>query len=511
MNKAAASSSGALSEGNAAILAEELRHKVRGEVRFDSGSRALYASDASNYRAVPIGIVIPHDLDALIETVRIARKHGAPILSRGAGTSLAGQCCNVALVIDTSKYFHDFIALDVEKRLATARPGIVLDNLRARAARHGLTFGPDPATHNRCTIGGMIGNNSCGVHSVMAQFAGTGARTSDNLEALEILTYDGLRMRVGKTTEQELANIVRGGGPRADIYRKLKALRDKYAPLIRERFPKIPRRVSGYNLDDLLPENGFHVARALVGTEGTCVTILEATLQLIPDVKARSLLVLGYADIFQAGDHCPEIMSHKPIGLEGFDNEMVDMIKEHNLHTDELKLLPKGGGWLMVEFGGQTKEEADNRARQLMIALKKTGAPPEMKLYDDPAAAAKLWAVRESALGVTAFAPGQRVRWPGWEDSAVPPHRIGHYLRDLKKLFARHNYDASVYGHFGQGLVHCRLPFEFETPQGRQKFRAFLDDAADLVVSYGGSISGEHGDGQARAALLPKMFGDELI
>jgi FAD/FMN-containing dehydrogenase len=177
-------------EGDAAILAEELRKSVRGEVRFDSGSRALYAADASNYRAVPIGVVIPRDLDAVIETIRIARRHGAPILSRGGGTSLAGQCCNVAVVIDTSKYFHDFIALDVQKRLATVRPGIVLDNLRAQTAGHGLTFGPDPATHNRCTIGGMIGNNSCGVHSVMAQFAGTGARTSDNLEALEILTYE---------------------------------------------------------------------------------------------------------------------------------------------------------------------------------------------------------------------------------------------------------------------------------------------------------------------------------
>ena len=498
-------------EADAAVLAEELRNHVRGEVRFDSGSRALYAADASNYRAVPIGVVIPRDLEAVTETVRIAREHGAPILSRGGGTSLAGQCCNVALVIDMSKYFRDVIGIEIQKRVATVRPGIVLDDLRALTAPHGLTFGPDPATHNRCTIGGMIGNNSCGVHSVMAQFAGTGARTSDNLEALEIFTYDGLRMRVGKTSEEELASIVRGGGPRADIYRQLKTLRDKYARLIRERFPKIPRRVSGYNLDDLLPENGFHVARALAGTEGTCVTILEATLQLIPAPTARSLVVLGYADIFQAGDHCPEIMDHQPIGLEGFDNEMVELMKEHNLHPDELKLLPDGGGWLMVEFGGQTKQEADDHARKLIDALKKNARSPEMKLYDDPVAEAKLWEVRESALGITAFDPGKPDRWPGWEDSAVPPDRIGDYLRDLKKLFARHNYDASVYGHFGQGLVHCRLPFEFETAEGRQKFRAFLDDAADLVVSYGGSISGEHGDGQARAALLPKMFGEELV
>ncbi len=492
-------------------LANELRQSIRGEVRFDSGSRALYATDSSNYREVPIGVVIPRSLDDLIETVAIANRFGAPILARGCGTSLAGQCCNVAVVIDTSKYFNDFIAIDPQKRLATARPGIVLDDLRARTTAHQLTFGPDPATHNRCTIGGMIGNNSCGVHSVMAQFAGTGARTSDNLESLEILTYDGLRMRVGKTSEAELEAIVSGNDPRAEIYRKLQALRDKYAPLIRERYPKIPRRVSGYNLDDLLPENGFHVARALAGSEGTCVTILEATLQLIPEVKARSLLVLGYPDVFAAGDDCPEIMQHQPIGLEGFDGEMVEFMKKHHVHTDEIKLLPEGGGWLMVEFGGADKDEADERARKLMTALTKSGGTPTMKLYDDAETEAKFWEVRESALGATAFAPNEPDRWPGWEDSAVPPERIGDYLRDLKKLFARFDYDASVYGHFGQGLVHGRLPFQFGSSAGREKFRRFLDDAADLVLSYGGSISGEHGDGQARAALLPKMFGEELV
>ncbi|MEO8951399.1 MAG: FAD-binding and (Fe-S)-binding domain-containing protein, partial [Chthoniobacterales bacterium] len=497
--------------GDARALAEELRRKIRGEVRFDSGSRALYATDSSNYREVPIGVVIPRSLDDVIETVAIANRFGAPILARGCGTSLAGQCCNVAVVIDTSKYFNNFIAIDPQKRLVTTRPGIVLDDLRARTAPHQLTFGPDPATHNRCTIGGMIGNNSCGVHSVMAQFAGTGARTSDNLESLEILTYEGLRMRVGKTSEAELETIVRGNDPRAEIYRKLKTLRDKYAPLIRARFPKIPRRVSGYNLDDLLPENGFHVARALAGTEGTCVTILEATLQLIPEVKARSLLVLGYPDVFEAGDDCPKIMQHEPIGLEGFDGEMVELMKKHHVHADEIKLLPEGHGWLMVEFGGEDKREADDRARQLMSALTKSSSAPTMKLYDDPETEAKLWEVRESALGVTAFAPNEPDRWPGWEDSAVPPERIGDYLRDLKKLYARYDYDASVYGHFGQGLVHGRLPFQFGSSIGREKFRRFLDDAADLVLSYGGSISGEHGDGQARAALLPKMFGEELV
>ena len=347
-------------------LADHLRAKIRGEVRFDDGSRALYATDGSNYREVPIGVVIPRDVEDVTQTILTAKRHGAPILSRGGGTSLAGQCCNVAVVMDMSKYFNQLIAIDPQKRLATARPGIVLDRVREAAQKHGLTFGPDPATHNHCTIGGMIGNNSCGVHSVMAQFAGTGARTSDNLHELEIFTYDGARMRVGATSEEELEIIIRNGGPRGEIYGKLKALRDKYASLIRERYPKIPRRVSGYNLDDLLPEKGFHVARALAGSEGTCVTILEATLHLIPNPKARSLVVLGYPDVFHAADHCPEIMKHQPTGLEGMDDELVGFMKKHHLHPDDLKMLPQGKGWLLVEFGGESKEESDAKARELM-------------------------------------------------------------------------------------------------------------------------------------------------
>ncbi|MDQ6654220.1 MAG: FAD-binding oxidoreductase [Verrucomicrobiota bacterium] len=497
--------------GDAAGLAEELRGKIRGEVRFDDGSRALYATDGSNYRETPIGVIVPRDVEDITNTILTAKRYGAPILSRGCGTSLAGQCCNVAVVMDMSKYFHQVLQIDPQNRLARVRPGCVLDDMRDAAMKHGLTFGPDPATHTHCTLGGMIGNNSCGIHSVMAQFAGTGARTSDNLHELEIFTYEGVRMRVGATTEDELDSIIRNGGPRAEIYRKLKALRDKYAPLIRERYPKIPRRVSGYNLDDLLPENGFHVARALAGSEGTCVAILEATLKLIPNPKSRSLLVLGYPDVFQAGDHCPEIMKHRPTGLEGIDHELVSFMKKHKLHPEDLKLLPDGQAWLLAEFGGDSKEESDEKAREMMAVLQKDKKPPSMKLYDDKEEESKLWEVRESGLGATAFVPGSRDTWPGWEDSSVPPDRIGDYLRDLKKLFHEYDYRASVYGHFGQGLVHCRIPFDLVTHDGVAKFRSFLSDAADLVVSYGGSLSGEHGDGQARAALLPKMYGDELV
>ncbi len=277
---------------DAAALAAELRRAIQGEVRFDEGARAMYSSDASNYRQVPIGVVLPRSADDVIASVALARKYGAPILARGGGTSLAGQCCNVAVVLDFSKYMHDITEMNAGQSFARVRPGIILDDLRNAAEKHNLTFGPDPATHNRCTIGGMIGNNSCGVHGLMA------GKTVDNIEELEILTYDGVRMRVGPTSEDELESIIRGGGRRGEIYAGLQSLRDRFAGLIREKYPKIPRRVSGYNLDSLLPENGFHVAQALVGSECTCVVVLEAKCRLVHSPPVRRLAVLGYDDIY---------------------------------------------------------------------------------------------------------------------------------------------------------------------------------------------------------------------
>lgn len=486
-------------------LAAELRHTIEGEVRFDDGSRALYAAGGANYRQVPIGVVIPKSLDDIVQTVAACRRFGAPVLSRGGGTSLAGQICNVAVVMDMSKYLHHIVELDPHRKRARVQPGLVLDDLRNAAERYHLTFAPDPSTHNHCTLGGMIGNNSCGVHALM------GGKTEENVEALDILTYDGLRMTVSKTSEEELARIVAGGGRRGEIYRRLRGLRDTYADLIRTRYPKIPRRVSGYNLQQLLPEHGFDVAKALVGTEGTCVTVLEATVRLIHSPPARTLVVLGYPDIYSAGDHIPDILEFKPIGLEGMDDVLVHDIKTTHLHPENLELLPEGGGWLLVEFGGDTKEEADEQAGRMMAALKGRSDAPSMRLYDDPEHEHHVWKARESGLGATAHVPGRPDTWEGWEDSAVPPEKLGPYLRDLRALFQKYDYACALYGHFGQGCVHTRIDFDLKTREGIEKFRSFIGEAADLVVSYGGSLSGEHGDGQSRAEFLPKMFGNELI
>ncbi|MBS1604513.1 MAG: FAD-binding oxidoreductase, partial [Bacteroidetes bacterium] len=493
-------------------LEEELRNCVSGEVRFDKGSRAAYATDGSNYRQVPIGVIVPKSKEDIILTVNICHRHGVPVLSRGGGTSLAGQCCNVAMVMDMSKYYNAVVEVDPAGALVTVQPGIVLDAMKkVTEEEYDLTFGPDPATHSHCTIGGMMGNNSCGSHSVMAANFGPGSRVSDNTERLRLLTYDGLEMEVGPTSEEQLAAYIAEGGRKGDIYRRLRELRDKFAGLIRERFPQIPRRVSGYNLDELLPENGFNVARALVGTEGTCVVILEATLKLMPKPKARSLLVLGYPDVFAAGRHAPLAMKHKPIALEGIDDQLLDFMKKKGLNTDDLTLLPDGKGWLLVEFGGETKQEADDKSRGLMAELRKEKDHPAMKLYDDPNQEKQLWEIRESGLGATAFVPGMKAAWPGWEDSAVHPDRVGDYLEDLRKLFDKFGYKAALYGHFGQGCIHCRIDFDLLTKEGVETYRRFTVEAAALVLQYNGSLSGEHGDGQARADLLEMMYGPELM
>src|SRR6266850_917728 len=341
-------------------LESSLRKRIAGEVRFDSSSRALYATDGSSYRQVPIGVVIPRSLDDVIATIATCREYGAPVLSRGGGTSLAGQCCNTAVVLDFTKYLANILEIDPNHKLARVQPGVILDHLRTAAEKHHLTFAPDPATHSRCTLGGMIGNNSCGVHSVMA------GKTDDNIEELNVLTYDGLRMTVGATSKEELEQIIRAGGRRGEIYSKLRAIAETYGDLVRQRYPDIPRRVSGYNLNYLLPENGFHVARALVGSEGTCVTVLEASCRLVESPPERVLLVIAYPDVFQAADHVPAIMAHKPIGLEGVDDLLVEYTRRRGIHTEGLELLPEGGGWLLAEFGANTAREAEEQARRLM-------------------------------------------------------------------------------------------------------------------------------------------------
>jgi FAD/FMN-containing dehydrogenase/Fe-S oxidoreductase len=492
---------------DASALEGELRKNIAGEVRFDSGSKALYATDGSNYRQVPIGVVIPRSKEDVINTIAACRNFGAPLLSRGGGTSLAGQCCNVAVVVDWSKYLNHIVELNPKQRYARVQPGTICDSLRNAAKPYTLTWGPDPATHDHCTFGGMLGNNSCGVHAQMA------GKAADNVLSMDIALYDGTALTVGAMDNQELERRIREGGREGKIYAQLRELRNRYAKLIQERYPRIPRRVSGYNLDHLLPgEDGrFNVARALVGSESTCITILEAQVRLVYSYPKRVLLVLGYPSIYEAGDHIPEILEHKPIGFEGIDEFLINNIKKKGLpQRNDLSVLPEGKGWLIVEFGAGTTEEAEQQARDTMKALEGSNAP-QMKLCVGEAEQQEIWDVREAGLGATAFVPGEPLTWEGWEDSAVAPEKVGGYLRDLCKLYEKYQYRSTLYGHFGQGCIHCRVDFDLMSAPGIRKWRSFMEEATDLVTSYGGSISGEHGDGQSKAEFLYKMFGPELI
>ena len=488
-------------------LEVELKSQLEGEVRFDAGSRAAYSTDSSNYRQVPIGVVVPRNVEDVVQTVRIAREFGAPVLSRGAGTSLAGQCCNTAIVLDWSKYLNGILEIDTDRKIARVRPGCVLDNLRDAARKFGLTFGPDPATHRYCTLGGMIGNNSCGIH---AQMAGP---VSNNVESLDVLTYDGIRMTAGWMTEPEMDAAIGGGGRVGEILSRIKALRLRYENEIRARFPNIPRRISGYNLDQLIPsqEGRFNLGRALVGSEGTLVTILEASLNLVHNPPYQTLVVLGYPDIYQAGDDVANIVEFEPIGLEGIDHKLIAKMTTKGMHTSALEQLPEGKGWLLAQFAGESQAEADARAHELIARLKRNAMPPSIRFYDDKNDEKALWALRETSVGATSFVPGQPPAWSGWEDAAVPPARLGNYLRDFSRLLDQHGLDCALYGHFGQGCIHCRITFDLVSTEGIRNYRSFAEHAAELVTRYGGSLSGEHGDGQSRGELLPIMFGNEIM
>lgn len=513
--------SASMAQVDAKSLSRALTRAIEGEVRFDTASIGLYATDSSNYRQIPIGVVLPKTLNDVVVTHALCSRYGAPLLNRGGGTSLSGETVNFAVVIDHSKYLRHIGEPDAERRLITVETGAVNEEVNEKAAQVGLIFGPDPSSHAYCTIGGNIGNNSCGIHSVQSQFYGPGPRTSDNVHSMEIVTYEGARFRVGVNEEDQLDEIIAAGGPKGEIYAKLRDLRDRYADLIRERFPSVsqlPRRVSGCNLDELLPEKGFNVARALVGTEGTCATALEVTLMLTPALLKRATVVVAYDDIADAAEHVPEILEWKPIGLEGIDHLLFEDEQMKNMHPEGLRQLPSSGGhaWLLVQFGADNTDEVKDTAKRFAEWLvKEKGYESErVSVFESREVGGDteaIWQIREGGLGATAFPPDKTNHWPGWEDSAVPPERVGDYVRDLKKLYAKYNFRGSMYGHFGQGCVHSRISFDLRHPEGIGKYREFLEEASDLVVSYGGSLSGEHGDGQQRAEFLYKQYGPELV
>lgn len=485
----------------------QLAKQLEGECDFSSAGVALYTSDASNYRQIPLGVIYPKSSDDIRLVIRLCREHALPVLMRGGGTSQNGQCVNEAVILDCSRYLIRVLEINRERRTAIVEPGIICDALKAEAALHGLTFGPDPATHSRCTLGGMIGNNSCGPHSMLA------GKTVENVLELEVLTSEGEQFWVGPTSDDELAAIVAQNDARGRIYKELKALLDEYADEIRQRYPSIKRRVSGYNLDQLLPENGFNIARALVGTEGTCVSVLQAKLKLIDNPVCKRLIILGYSDIYDCGDSVPTLLPFKPIAMEGLDWNIIGGLVDRKLKQREIALLPEGRAWLLVEIAAANDAELDQRCTDFVQAMHASDLVGSVRQVTDSKEIVDIWSIREQGASATSMSLDPNLPDPvvGWEDTAVDPHQLGDYLREFQALVDRYGYTTSLYGHFGDGCIHARITFDTRSEQGVKDWRAFSEEIAHLVVKYGGSLSGEHGDGQAKAEFLPIMFGDRMM
>ncbi|MER7757836.1 FAD-binding and (Fe-S)-binding domain-containing protein [Kitasatospora sp. NPDC097643] len=489
-----------------AELARELAAVLRGEVRFGAAERTVYSHDASNYRHLPLGVVKPADLDDVRTALALCRRYGVPVVARGAGTSIGGQAIGPgAVVLDFRRHLGAVLDVDPQARTARVEPGVVLDDLQRAARPHGLRFGPDPSTHSRCTLGGMIGNDSCGSHSL------AWGRTADNVEQLELLLADGTELSVGGPLTPDGRAALRAlPGRVGELHRRLQEFTDRNLATIRQGLPVLPRRTSGYPLDALLPEHGHHLARALTGTEGTCALLLGATVRLVEEPAARALVIAGYPDEGAAADAVPALLPYRPLTCEGMAADLIAALLAAAPRPRALDRLPGGACWLFLETGGASPREAYQAARRLADAVRRERSAT-VALVTDPAEQRQLWAVREAGAGIVTRLPGGAEAWPGWEDSAVPPERLGDYLRDLRALLRRHSLHGVPYGHFGDGCVHLRIDFPLDEPQGVLVFREFLEQAADLVVSYGGSLSGEHGDGQARSELLPRMYPPEVI
>jgi FAD/FMN-containing dehydrogenase/Fe-S oxidoreductase len=462
-------------------LAAALRRAGIAEVDDSTRRRAEYSTDASNYRLVPSVVVFPRHADEVHTALAVATHHQVPITARGGGTSTAGNAVGTGIVLDFSRRLNRVVDIDPDARTARAEPGAILDAVTAAAAPHGLRFGPDPSTHARATVGGSIGNNACGSRALKY------GRTADNVLELDVLGADGGRFTTARgTLPPGLDTIVRAN-----------------LATIRTEFGRFIRQVSGYSLEHLLPERGADLARFLVGTEGTLGIVLGATVRLVESPKAVALAVLGYPDMPAAAEAVPALLPHKPIAIEGMDARLVDVVRTRR-GAAAVPALPRGDGWLFVETGGATEQEARAAAEKVVA----DAGCLDSAIVTGPIAAA-LWRIREDGAGLGGRTPAGAPAWPGWEDAAVPPHNLAPYLREFKWLLRAHQVDGIVYGHFGDGCVHARIDFPLATSP--QRFREFVVEAAQLVGRYGGSMSGEHGDGRARGELLPYMYSAEAI
>jgi len=479
-----------------AELAAAIRRAGAGDVSASVLRRAAYSSDASAYRVVPAVVVHPRDTAEVAAALSACRALGVPVTCRGAGTSIAGNAVGSGAVLDFSRHLNQIIAVDPEARTATVQPGVVHAQLHREVRPLGLRFGPDPSSHTRCTIGGMIGNNACGSRALRY------GRTSDNVSELTAVTAAGRQLRLsgplGARPDPAAAEPPEVAAARAAVQPGLAAIRTELG--------RFGRQVSGYALEHLLPERGFDLRRALVGSEGTLAVVTGATVALVAEPEHRVLAVLGYPDMAAAADAVPAILPHRPVACEGLDARIVDSVRARR-GPAAVPALPRGSGWIFAEVAGESAAAAAAAA----AALAADGGALDALVVTDAAHAAALWRIREDGAGLAGRTPAGRPAYPGWEDSAVPPAVLGDYLRDLDGLLAQYQLTGVPYGHFGDGCLHLRLDFPLGEPDGRRVLRAFMTDAAALVARYGGSLSGEHGDGRHRSELLPVMYSPPVL
>ena len=471
--------------GDGELVAALRGHGIR-DVDGSALRRAEYSTDASNYRVVPRAVVFPRDADEVAAAVEVARKHGVPVTARGGGTSVAGNAVGPGIVLDLSVHLNRIESVDPDARIAVVEPGVVLGSLQRAAAPHGLRFGPDPSTWSRCTVGGMIGNNACGSRALAF------GRTADNVLELDLLDGTGRRFTAGRDL---------------DAVPGLPALVNGNLDVLRTELGRFGRQISGYSLEHLLPENGRDLAKALVGTEGTCGVVLRSTLRLVEAPDRPALVVLGYPDMPSAADAVPALLRHRPLAVEGLDVRIVETVRVIR-GAAAVPELPRGNGWLLVEVDGTDPADARDRADRLARDAAADGATATRVLPDGPEARA-IWRIREDGAGLAGRTLDGAQAWPGLEDAAVPTEHLGAYLRDLDTLLAGHGLAGSPYGHFGDGCVHVRVDVPLHT--GGAALRSLMTDAARLIGGYGGSLSGEHGDGRARGELLPYLYSDRMI
>lgn len=487
-------------------LADALARAGVGDVLSDHASRAHYSSDASLYRLVPAVVVRPRDAGEVAATMDVARTYGVPIVPRGGGTSVAGNAISTGVVMDFSKHMNQIVAIDPQARTATVQPGVIQSHLQRAAGDYGLLFGPDPSTMTRCTIGGMIGNNACGSRTL-----GYG-RTSDNVRALELLTAHGeeLLLTAGQNplATERLQTVAAPQALPPALGERTREMLESLRDLVRENlavsrteFATFGRQVSGYAVDALLPENRFDLTRFMVGSEGTLGVITQATVDLIEAPAFRTLVVLGFEDIVTAADATMAVLGHQLTACEGLDARIVQVVRERR-GPQAVPALPRGDAWLFAEVSGDDEGGTAERA----LRLAQDVGCLDSRIVTKPNEAAALWRIRADGAGLSGRSITNRPAHAGWEDAAVPPARLGAYLREFEALLTGHGLAGFPFGHFGDGCMHVRLDFALDRPGGVAQFGEFLDAAAELVGNYGGSMSGEHGDGRARSAYLPKMY-----